>query len=686
MEFASAALRNPLMVFLCLLAVVLGAYLPTLDAQFIWDDNGLVRDNLLIRSPLFVVEAFRRNLFEGQSNFYRPTQTLTFIADYWFWGKQAYGYHLTNILIHALNGCLLYLLLRRLLPALLDGTAPGGEGRSRDLTDPIAALLAFVWALYPVHSAAVAYVSGSADSLAMLFCVTAWLLSENCLRAQTALRRAAWGAVTAISLLAGLCSKEIAFVWLALFTAYLLFFRRRDGIRFQRKAMLTAGGLLLVGAYVLLRHIPTPPPIAPPPQEFSRVLMSLRALGDYGSLLLFPGKLLMERQVFPAPNVALTFEDRVFYESLTAGGVLLLVFFGIGVACRGSGQRLRIFGVCWFLAGFLPVSNLFVTINASVAEHWLYLPSIGFLLFVTGCAWQLPTKKLRVAAVTLAISAAVAFGARTYQRSFDWMDELTFFRRTVEAGGDVPRARLGVANAYSHQRQDASAIILLRQVAAEYPNNLTAQINLANALARQGRVEEARPILERAFLQAGNSEPHVLMVILGSLDALEADRTGWPELREAAFTKARHHFPDYWELTQRDILIAAQSGRKSDALREAARYAGTHWWHYPSWYLLGCLYSGEGRLEEALAAFKQAGRLDVHDAEAFAAAAAACEDAGRSAAAAGFQQAAVERQPDSPRQRVLLARMLAAANRPSEAAAQLAIGNKLLSTGSVNTP
>ena len=49
---------------------------------------------------------------------------------------------------------------------------------------------------------------------------------------------------------------------------------------------------------------------------------------------------------------------------------------------------MRRFGAIWFLAGYLPISNI-VQLNATVAEHWLYLPSVGLLIFVAGCAIEL---------------------------------------------------------------------------------------------------------------------------------------------------------------------------------------------------------------------------------------------------------------------------------------------------------
>ena len=377
-------LRRPFGALLLLAAAVLTVYSPSLDGLLIWDDVLLVRKNLLIRSPLLCLEAFRHTLFDNESNFYRPTQSLTFIADYWAWGLNPFGYHLTSILIHAANAFLLFLVLRGVIGALLPPVAdtPAGHAETARRTGWMALALALLWAVHPVHSAAVAYISGSADSLAMLCCLTAWLASERALAAPHVGARLGWGALAFVGLLLGLCSKEIAGIWLVLFGIYLFALRPGLGSRRARIALL-AGSVLALAVYLGLRHLP-PPGLTPPPpiKEPAKWLLMLRALGDYGSLMLYPKALFMERQVFSAPGLDQSANDALYF-SLAVSGVGMLAAFGAGACWPGRGRALRRFGAGWFLLGFLPVSNLFA-LNASVAEHWLYLPSIGFLLFLAG--------------------------------------------------------------------------------------------------------------------------------------------------------------------------------------------------------------------------------------------------------------------------------------------------------------
>ena len=95
------------------------------------------------------------------------------------------GYHLTNIALHAVSGFLLFKVLRRILSGMIGVEC---DAKARDVT---AFLIAMIWTVHPIHNAAVAYISGRADSIASLFALGAWLLV---LRAREAIagKRAAW--------------------------------------------------------------------------------------------------------------------------------------------------------------------------------------------------------------------------------------------------------------------------------------------------------------------------------------------------------------------------------------------------------------------------------------------------------------------------------------------------------------
>ena len=147
---------------------------PAIQGPFIWDDTYLARDNPFIKSPLLILEVFRHYLFmDSLSGHYRPVQNLSFMVDYFFWNTDAAGFHMGNIFLHVTAGLLLYRLLTILFRTGLWPADDAHLVRTGALT---AFLISALWMVHPVHSAAIDYVSGRADSLAFLFSAGAWLL------------------------------------------------------------------------------------------------------------------------------------------------------------------------------------------------------------------------------------------------------------------------------------------------------------------------------------------------------------------------------------------------------------------------------------------------------------------------------------------------------------------------------
>lgn len=140
-----------------LIIVGLGAaiYANSMDNLFVWHDWTLIIRNPLIRSWSNLTEILSgthwKPLVGEPSYIYRPLVLMTFMTDYPLWLSRPWGYHLTNISIHLLNGVLVYLLL------------------SKYLTAKAAFLGATLFVVHPVQTEAVTYISGRADPLMALF-------------------------------------------------------------------------------------------------------------------------------------------------------------------------------------------------------------------------------------------------------------------------------------------------------------------------------------------------------------------------------------------------------------------------------------------------------------------------------------------------------------------------------------
>src|SRR5256886_7171311 len=394
--------------------------LPAIQGGLIWHDIILTRDNPFIKSPLLALETFRHYLFlDSLSGHYRPVQNLSYMFDYFFWNADPAGFHLSNILLHVGAGLLLYRLLRHLFGkgAGLWNSDDPGMARAGALA---AFIISGIWMVHPVHSAAIDYISGRADSLAFVFSAGAWLLV---LRARITKTRWLKGILYPLAALAGvlaLCSREIACIWMLIFLVHTLAFARDIDKKVKITTIVCCA--LVLGAYAELRQLPVSRAEKGFTENWSaavRGTLMLRALGDYGRLMVFPGNLHMECNIFD-PDIFLSRESlrkTVASEYLSILGLAVLAAFIDGCARRGIGQRMRIMGTVWFFAAYLPISNI-VQLNATVAEHWLYLPSVGFLLFLGGCAFDLPRRISAPLNARTAI-AILAFSVRSTLRSND---------------------------------------------------------------------------------------------------------------------------------------------------------------------------------------------------------------------------------------------------------------------------
>jgi Flp pilus assembly protein TadD len=643
--------------------------LPAVQGQFIWDDIYLTRENPFIKSPFLAVEAFRHYLFlDSFSGHYRPVQNLSYMIDYFFWNTDPVGFHLSNIFLHVTAGLLLY----RLLTLLFRNGASlcSNDGSLSPTAGAICAfLISGIWMVHPVHSAAIDYISGRADSLAFLFSAGAWLLV---LRARIAKTRWVKGILYPLAALAGvlaLCSREIACIWILIFMVHTLAFAR-DICKKAKITTIVCCGLVL-GTYAELRQLP----VARAEKSFTenwsapvRGALMLRALGDYGRLMVFPANLHMERTIFDPDNYRNRESWRRTAESeyLSIVGLVVLAAFIYGCAKRGTGQRARVLGTVWFFAAYLPISNI-VQLNATVAEHWLYLPSVGFLIFLAGCALDLP-RKFGAGLTGVAAIAILAFSVRSTIRSSDWGNEERFYKRTLAAGGTSSRVGVNLAQIYAERGEYAVAEKMLRHILEVTPDYPVARNNLASVLARQGKTAEAEAILARNAAEAQKSRDQYPRTWIAAFNiAHMRSRANDDAGAIAILERARADYPEIWELISLESELLRRTQGPLPALRLIENYTRQNWWHHAAWLAEGRLYAENNDVGQSTRALRYAALLDVHDVQALNLLAAISVRQNQLEQACATQRRAIAREPNQPRQYLMLAEILDKMGRASEA-------------------
>ncbi|MEY2489142.1 MAG: protein O-mannosyl-transferase [Verrucomicrobiota bacterium] len=656
----------------CLVLILFGTavHIPSLTGELLWDDVSLVNDNPLIKSPVLILEAFRHYLFpDAYAGHYRPVQTISYIFDYLFWDNEPYGYHLSNVFWHVLSGVLLYYLLRRILGSLVERWPGKSFWTERIGSSTAAFFLALLWIVHPVHSAAVDYVSGRADSLAFFFACAGWLLYFRARDLSPSWARRGLFVLALLSALLSLCSRESGALWMLLFLLYVFAFE--SGPHLRAKFLVLGVCLMVAMLYAGLRQLPehhSENGASPGWTPAMRGVLMLRALGDYGRLMVFPSHLHIERTVFePASGRGQTsWWSAVASEGLSVGGVLLLGALLFGALRKGAGQRARIFGASWFLLTYLPISNLF-DLNATVAEHWLYLPSVGFCIFFAGVLLDLPTRYLRATAA-LACAAVVVLSLRSAVRSSDWADPETFFRRTFAAGGSSSRIGVNLGVIYALRGEHVKAEAILRKVLEAFPDYPLARNNLAIALSHQGKTKEAEAMFETATNSAAPEKggyPRTWDAArnLARLRHKEKDDVAAFSILE----KALRDYPGNWELVRFQAQMIREIEGPASALPIVKSFVREHWWHAGASITLGGLFLEVGDLSQAEETFRHASWLDVHDAEALNLMALLSVRQNKLEDACKTQRRAVARQPDQPRQYLLLSDILTKMGRTEEA-------------------
>jgi protein O-mannosyl-transferase len=654
----------------CAILALLGfaVRFPALQGQLIWDDQYLAHDNPFIKSPVLILESFRHYLFlDSFSAHYRPVQNISYIFDYLIWNTDPYGFHLSNVLWHVGSGILLYLLFTRLLRDFV------GDSH-RSFASIAAFFAALLWVVHPVHSAAVDYISGRADSLAFFFACGSWLLYLRGRETTRPTVRYVLFFLAAFSLLLGLCSRESACLWAAMFLGHLFVFDKTTTRRAKFAGLIAC--LLVLACYWGLRQLPEkrvttiasstgwPAPV--------RATLMARALGDYGRLMIWPANLHMERTVFDPESMqsSESWRKEAAVEYLSMAGLVGAAGLVLAAARKGPARGVRIFGVTWFLLAYLPTSNLF-ELNATVAEHWLYLPSVGFLIFAAGCLLDLSNRSRRFA-IAFACFACLGLSARSFIRSTDWVAAETFYQRTLAAGGKSLRVAMNLGHVYSAKGDYAKAEALFRRVLEISPDYTVARSNLGEALFRQGKTKEAEAVFAAASKSASQTRREYPRTWIATLNLAHMRHKEHDD--EAAFAildKARTDYPGVWELVSFEAELLRQVRGADSALPLIHDFANTHWWHNGAFLALGRLQAERGDAERAEAALRHASWLDIHDAESLNLIVAMKVRQNRLEAACEIQRRAVARQPDQPRQYLLLSDILEKMGRNEEARAAL---------------
>jgi hypothetical protein len=203
--FSSRSIRwlAPLLVVGCTLA----AFLNSLDGEFLMDDYCEILDNPLMESPWPPWQV----MLVGHELPSRPLPYLTFAIDHALWGKRAFGYHLTNLVIHVVAALSLFFLARTTL------SSPRLRAAFGEHADILSAMIASLWAAHPLHTQAVTYIYQRLESMTGMLCLISLAAFAGAVARKWQPR---WLTASVVASAAAMFSKETAVVLPLLIGSY----------------------------------------------------------------------------------------------------------------------------------------------------------------------------------------------------------------------------------------------------------------------------------------------------------------------------------------------------------------------------------------------------------------------------------------------------------------------------------
>jgi len=445
-------------------------YLNSLGNTFVYDDYLTITNNHFIRERRYLSAFFSQKYFAISNELtYRPVVTLSYFVDYAIWQLQPWGYHLTNLVIHTLNVYLVYFAVYHLF--------------KNRITAFISCLL---FSIHPIFSEAINAVSYREDLLSASFLLVAFILFIKYNESTNRRYFITWYALSLLTYLLAMLSKETAFVLPFLILSYDLIFQKNHILNFhnriRRLAANYAGYIAIGGFYLFLRfylfHNPGESVRYPGNSVFVNFIMMTKVLGYYVKLLFIPAPLNADY------IVPLTFSpaDAAFIIS-----IILLIITAILLVKKCRLSSIWTFSTIWFFVTLLPVLNI-IPINNIMAERYLYIPGIGFTMLFGSILTHRISKYRIYKSFRLAPIAVVCllFTWCTVSRNRIWLNEFTFSTETIRRSPASFRVYNDLGYFYYHNGLNDAAIQAFKDSIRVRHNQPKAHCNLGAAYALKG--------------------------------------------------------------------------------------------------------------------------------------------------------------------------------------------------------
>ena len=429
--------ENPWLVLGFLALAAVGLYGRSLGYAFCNDDK------------LFILQNIATGGFDHIKDIWHGFNTrflagMSFAVNYWLGGRDVLGYRLVNLAVHVVNAFCVYGLV------LLTFRTPRLEGaRLRARAGAIGFWAAVIFLVHPVQTESVVYVSQRITMMGALFYLgTILFYIKGRLHHQS---KYFWGSVVCMAM--GLLSKEMVISAPVAIWVYDRIFFPHSRAQGSKRLWVFAAYVVLMALFFVIGATDRPDSIVGLKyrvKEFDGryFLTEINVLRTYLRLFILPVNQNTEYE-YPLTQHVLDWPTLLSLYVLTT----LVV-----VAFRQRHKRPFLsFAIVWFFitTSVEALSVCFVH-GGVIFEHWLYLPMVGFAVFVPLAVFDYVRDPRKITVILLVLVTLA--GVLTFRREAVWKTELTLWEDVITKGAEDYRPYAVVGLYYSRMGQSKKAM------------------------------------------------------------------------------------------------------------------------------------------------------------------------------------------------------------------------------------
>ena len=486
-------LRITLGVIVALFALLL--YAQSISFKYTLDDGTVIKENKLTKKgisaiPEILTHSYWYGFNKSDDATYRPASLIMLAIEYQFFDDNPHVNHLVNVILYALTCWLLFMLLCKLFT-------------SQNLIFPFICSLLYV--AHPLHTEVVDSIKSRDEILCFPFAISSALLLLRYISRNSILALVFGG----ICFFGSLVSKETGITFFVVLPLMLYVFTKAD----LKKIIIViavlgafTAGYILIRAQILQsvtttrKLLPIDNTMMATENIISQKATAFYILLKYIFLLLVPYPLSYDYSFSQIKIQQITDLGAIF-------GIFVYAAAGVFAIVNIRKKNVLAFSILYFVIILAPASNVLVIIGSTMAERFMYAPSLGFCIILTYFLIKVTKTeniKSRFSTVqqfikgnrsifTFVFIITILYSLQTISRSVDWRDNIALFGNDVKVADKSARAHYNWASSLlldmypKEKNKNKQNDILDRSIGefnkaiAIFPNYADAHMNLALA-------------------------------------------------------------------------------------------------------------------------------------------------------------------------------------------------------------